>query len=222
VIAVPLPAQARPRVEGAREDEILQTALQLLAEVGYDNLTMDAIASAARASKATLYRRWSSKVELVVDALDRMKAYSEQDPVDTGSLRSDLLAAACSAGGVTDEFGLSVLGSIVTAIQRDEEFAAAFRGHFVVKRVAYQRGIFQRAIDRGELPAGVEVDSLLFVLPALCLYRAYVLGEHVTPDIVTRVVDDVVMPAVYRQAQLPAAQPAPDHISSQPQADTTK
>jgi AcrR family transcriptional regulator len=199
---MPLPTHARPRVEGAREDEILQTALLLLADVGYDNLTMDAIASAARASKATLYRRWSSKVELVVDALDRMKAYSEQDPVDTGSLRSDLLAAACAAGGVTDHFGLSVLGSIVTAIQRDAEFATAFRGHFVAKRVAYQRGIFQRAIDRGEIPAGVEVDSLLFVLPSLCLYRAYVLGEDVTPDTVTRVVDDVVMPAVQHQVRL--------------------
>jgi AcrR family transcriptional regulator len=199
---MPSPTHGRPRVEGAREDEILQATLQLLADVGYDNLTMDAVASAARASKATLYRRWSSKAELVVDALDRMKGPAELDPSDTGSLRTDLLAAACSAGGITDEFGLSVIGSIVTVIQRDEEFAAAFREHFVARRVAYQRKIFERAIARGEIPAGVEVDSLLFVLPSLCMYQAYVLGKHVTPDTVSRVVDDVVMPAVHHQVRL--------------------
>jgi AcrR family transcriptional regulator len=191
----------RPRVEGAREDQILEATLQLLAAVGYDHLTMDAIASAARASKATLYRRWTSKVELVVEALDRMKMHGEKELADTGSLRTDLLAAACDAGGVTDEFGLSVLGSIVTAIQHDKEFAAEFRERFVAKRIAYQRSIFQRAIDRGELPAGVDVDTLLFVLPALCLHRAYVLGQHVTAQTVRQYVDDVVMPAVEHQVR---------------------
>jgi AcrR family transcriptional regulator len=191
----------RPRVEGAREDQILETALQLLASVGYDNLTMDAIASAARASKATLYRRWSSKVELVVEALDRMKAHGEKELADTGSLRADLLAAACDAGGVTDEFALSVLGSIVTAIQHDEEFAVAFRERFVAKRVAYQRRIFQRAIERGELPASIDIDSLLFVLPAMCLHQAYVLGLDVSAETVRRYVDDVVMPAVEHQVR---------------------
>jgi AcrR family transcriptional regulator len=191
----------RPRVGGAREEEILLAALQLMASVGYDNLTMDAIASAARASKATLYRRWSGKVDLVVEALDRVKAHGEKELADTGSLRTDLLAAACDAGGVTDEFGLSVLGSVVTAIQHDEEFAAAFREGFVAKRVAYQRRIFQRAIDRGELPEGIDIDALLFVLPALCLHRAYVLGQHVTSATVTRYIDDIVMPAVDHQVR---------------------
>jgi AcrR family transcriptional regulator len=222
VSSPPLPTHARPRVEGAREDEILQTTLHLLAEVGYDNLTMDAIASASRASKATLYRRWSTKAELVVEAIDRMKTNGEHEPKDTGSLRTDLLAAACSAGGVADEFGLSVIGSIVTVIQHDEEFAKAFREHFVAKRVAYQRKIFGRAIDRGEIPAGVEVDSLLFVLPSLCLYRAYVLGEHVTPDTVTRVVDDVVMPAVHHQVRLHASLPEAERASTPPHATTTE
>ena len=60
-------------MEGAREDEILDATLELLLEVGYDRLTMDAVAKASRASKATLYRRWETKPSLVVDAMVRAK-----------------------------------------------------------------------------------------------------------------------------------------------------
>ena len=63
----------RPRVESERESQILDAALDLLAEVGYDRMTMDAVAAHAKASKATLYRRWSSKSSLVVDAILRTK-----------------------------------------------------------------------------------------------------------------------------------------------------
>ena len=84
-------AAQRPRVEGLREQEILDAALVVLADVGYDRLTMDAVAHRAKASKATLYRRWSSKATLVVEALARTKG---TPPVpDTGDLRSDLLTA---------------------------------------------------------------------------------------------------------------------------------
>src|SRR4249919_3462855 len=63
----------RPRVEGDRETEILDATLELLATAGYDRLTMDGVAAAAKASKATLYRRWTSKAELVIDAIERAK-----------------------------------------------------------------------------------------------------------------------------------------------------
>ena len=62
-------AVARPRVEGDREQEILDATLEVLGDVGYDRLTMDAVATRAKASKATLYRRWNGKVSLVIDAL---------------------------------------------------------------------------------------------------------------------------------------------------------
>jgi AcrR family transcriptional regulator len=78
----------RPRVEGDREQEIFDATLQVLEEVGYDRLTMDAVASAARASKATLYRRWNGKVALVIDALISQKG--QPAVPDTGTLRGDL------------------------------------------------------------------------------------------------------------------------------------
>src|SRR3954447_1593913 len=92
-------AVARPRIEGVREQEILDAALEVLADVGYDRLTIDAVAHRAKASKATLYRRWNSKATLVVEALARVKG----PPVtpDTGDLRTDLLETFCGMGGLT-------------------------------------------------------------------------------------------------------------------------
>src|SRR6476661_2970050 len=93
-------ALARPRVEGDREQEILDAALEVLADVGYDRLPMDAVAHRAKASKATLYRRWNSKATLVVEALARVKGVPAVP--DTGDLRTDLLKTFCGMGGLTD------------------------------------------------------------------------------------------------------------------------
>src|SRR3954463_16302635 len=92
----------RPRLEGARAREVLETALRLLGEVGYDKLNLDEVAARARASKATLYRRRSSKADLVADALSGSHA-GESLP-DSGSLHDDLHAfvAARRAASATD------------------------------------------------------------------------------------------------------------------------
>src|ERR1700750_3348213 len=90
---------ARPRVAGAREEEILDAAVEELLEVGYHRLTMDGVAQRARASKATLYRRWSSKQSIVVDAVVRAKRVSTASSPDTGSLRGDLVELFCGRGG---------------------------------------------------------------------------------------------------------------------------
>src|SRR6187551_3405389 len=118
-------AAVRPRVEGDREQQILDAALEVLADVGYDRLTMDAVAQRARASKATLYRRWNSKLRLVIDALLTIK----QAPTvpDTGSLREDLNLMFCGAGGMTDPEAVGTFAAIITAVGRDPDFADAFR-----------------------------------------------------------------------------------------------
>ena len=71
----------RPRVVGDREVQILQAAIDVLRDVGYDRMNFDAVAAAAKASKATLYRRWPHKRDLIVDALGLfMGCPAEQDP----------------------------------------------------------------------------------------------------------------------------------------------
>src|SRR6266542_664375 len=99
----------RPRVAGDREEEILFATIGALVELGYDRLTMDAVATASKASKATLYRRWSTKADLVVDAISRAKGCPMPEDVDTGSLRGDLISMACGNGGFKDELPMSVI-----------------------------------------------------------------------------------------------------------------
>ena len=79
-----------------RDAAICDATLALLAEVGYDRMSMDAVAARAKASKATIYRRWPGKQELVLDAV-RSRAPGMAVPEDTGSLRGDLLATYRSA-----------------------------------------------------------------------------------------------------------------------------
>jgi AcrR family transcriptional regulator len=190
-------ASSRPRIEGDREQEILDATLAVLVDVGYDRLTMDAVATRAKASKATLYRRWEGKAALVIDALISQKTPLEV-PNDTGSLRGDLLATFCAPGGLTDEHQTAMLGSVITAIGRDAEFAAAFRERFIAPKVAVARQIYERAHARGELRDDVDLEILSAALPGIVLHRMFLLGEQANPDLIARVVDQVIVPAATR------------------------
>jgi AcrR family transcriptional regulator len=189
----PLEASTRPRVAGDREQEILEAALEVLADVGYDRLTMDAVATRAKASKATLYRRWNSKVALVIDALLSQK---ESPPVpDTGSLRGDLLEAFCGLGGLVEHKTVATLSSVLTAIDRDPEFAAEFRTRVVGPKIATSLAIYERALARGEVRA--DLDPSLFgpALAGILLHRSFMLGEPPTRELIARVIDQIILPA---------------------------
>ena len=196
----PTPTGSRPRVEGGREDEILDATLELLLEVGYDRLTMDAVARRARASKATLYRRWDDKPSLVVDALVRAKQAPSLEPHDTGSLRGDLVGTFCGSHGMDQHQATGVLGSVMTALCNDPAFARRFREAFIAPKVQASRDIYQRAIDRGEIPADVDVEVIAPALAGILLHRSFVLGLVPDDETVQRVIDHVILPAVGRPA----------------------
>ena len=189
------PPAPRPRVEGDREEELLDACIDELLEVGYDRLTMDGVAQRARASKATLYRRWSSKQALVVDAVIRSKRSGGSPPPDTGTLRGDLIAQFCGPQGLRDEHSMRVLGSVLTALQTDPTFAATFRENHIAPKRAATVDLFDRAAARGELAPGVDPTLLGPALVGILLHRAFVLGDPITAELVTRVVDEVILPA---------------------------
>jgi len=199
----------RPRVEGAREDEILDATLDLLLEVGYDRLTMDAVASRSRASKATLYRRWDSKPSLVVDAMVRAKQAPNVDVNDTGSLRGDLVRTFCGTHGMGQSDVTGLLGSVITALSSDPEFAALFRKAFIAPKVQASRAIYTRAIERGEIPADIDIDIIAPALAGILLHRAFVLGALTDDATIERVIDHVILPAVGHPAAV-----TPTHNSS--------
>lgn len=190
-----LAALQRPRVEGQREQEILDAALAVLGEVGYDRLTMDAVAARARASKATLYRRWSNKVSLVIEALHAQKHQGGALP-DTGTLRGDLLASYCGTGGLTTPESTATFAAVLTALAHDEEFAAAFREHVLGPKTATTRTLFERARERGELRDGVDLDLVVPALAGIVLHRMFLLGSPPDTETVTAVLDQIILPAV--------------------------
>ncbi len=197
----PQEAAVRPRVEGDREQEILNATLEVLADVGYDRLTMDAVATAAKASKATLYRRWSSKAALVIDAV-----LAQKEPAtvpDTGTLRGDLIEMSCGIGGFSDRKPMSVLASLITAINLDDEFAERFRRDFIGPKVAIGRTVYERAQARGEIRADLDIDLVAPALAGMVLHRTFLLGEPATPELITALIDQIVLPACHPQAHLP-------------------
>jgi AcrR family transcriptional regulator len=157
---------------------------------------MDAVATRARASKATLYRRWQDKNTLIIEALLVRKGEMPPPP-DTGSLRGDLVETFCGMGGLTDHAEMAILGAVITAIGRDQAFAERFRRDFIGPKAANGRAIFERAQARGEIgPPDVDLELIVAALPGIVLHRAFLLGEQPTPELVARVIDQIVLPAV--------------------------
>lgn len=197
---------SRPRVEGQREDEILDAALAHLLDVGYDRFTMDAVARDAKASKATLYRRWETKAALVVDALVRSKEAPHLDEVDTGSLRGDLLSTFCGHQGHSGHGATHALGAVVTALTSDPEFGRLFRERFVAPKVAVTTAMYARAQARGEIRRDLDLEVIAPALAGVLLHRAFVLGIPTDDSMVERLVDHLILPAVLHPETAPTSE----------------
>ncbi len=192
------PPHPRPRVAGEREDEILDATFTELLQVGYDRLTFDSVARAARASKATLYRRWESKSSLVVDAILRHKGATHAEVPDQGSLRADLLALVAPKAGKPVGPGQGetrAVAAVFTALLTDPEFAEEFRHRFVDPRRRAGEVIIARARERGEITRDVDGGLLTASLAGIVLHRSFVLGEPVDRTVLEHIVDQIILPA---------------------------
>ena len=183
--------RGRP-LDATRDVALRRAALELLAEHGYDCMTIDAVAARARASKVTIYRRWAGKAELVVDALSSLKG--EPHVPDTGSLRSDLEAIVRQATSSDSQFDAQLMAGLVTALARDAELREVFRERLVDPRIGTLRRVFEQAAARGEIPAERNLDLLVLVFPALAVHHLLVFGATVDRQFAKHVIDDVLMP----------------------------
>jgi AcrR family transcriptional regulator len=181
----------------SRDDALRQATLELLGEVGYERLTVDAVAARVRAGKATVYRRWPSKAELVVDAVTHRK-----EPVaspDTGSLRGDLLAMTRGPKGETDPLSdARLLAGLVSALLHDAEFRTAFE-RAGQPADAMLEAVFSRAVARGEIAPPANLELIASIVPALAVYRLVTAGELPDAAFFTSVIDDLILPLVADQ-----------------------
>jgi AcrR family transcriptional regulator len=188
----------RPRDE-TRDAAILEATVGVLKDVGYDRLTIDAVAAKAKASKATVYRRWPNKAALVVEAINTLKpamAPGEERPclfADTGSLRSDLLNGLQKIANKLSTDEGKLMAAVMTAAVRDPELATAMRGNHEDKRRSCQT-VVDRAVTRGELTSADGAETLAEVMPALMYNRLLIVGEPFDKKFLTRVVDDIALP----------------------------
>ena len=186
--------QGRPR-DASREAAILEAALALVGELGYDRVSMDAVAARARASKATIYRRWSSKGALVSAAV-RCRAPVPMVMPDEGSLRADLLAAVRLMTESIGQQDLALLTGVFAGMRTDPELADAMRCDLLGAKESAIAPLFQRAAERGEPLHTDAVRLFLEVAPAVVMHRLIVTAEAVDDAYVTHVVDDVLLPVL--------------------------
>ena len=193
--------QTAPRCDPAtpwspREAELLAVTLRLLQEHGYEGLTVDAVASRARASKATVYRRWPSKAELVLAAFIEGIRQVAVAP-DTGTLRGDLLRL----GEIVCEQGrqhASTIRAVLVEVSRYPALNEAMQHQFIDQRKALVQHILRQAVERGEIVDAAVTDELWDLVPAYLIFRSIIPGRPPTRATVQALVDNFVIPGLTR------------------------
>jgi AcrR family transcriptional regulator len=175
---------------------LLAVTLQLLQEHGYDRLTVDGVAAAARASKATVYRRWPSKAELVLAAfIEGIRQVAV--PPDTGTLRGDLL----QLGELVCEQARQHAGTIravLVEVSRNPALNDALQHQFIEQRKALIHHILHQAVDRGEMDDAAIIDEIWDLLPGYLIFRSLTPNRLPTQHTVQTLVDNVVIPSLTR------------------------
>jgi len=188
-------SRGRPR-DPSRDEAIIEATIDVLVREGYDRLSMEGIAAAAGVGKSTVYRRWSSKAELVIDAMATLKPAI--DTIDSGTLDGDielLIAASCSPHS---ERLLQVMASICSALPREPELLDAFKTRFTEPRIARISDLLLRARERGDLGPEVNVEMAASLVPSLMLQRVLMTGQPAGRTYAEQVVGSVLLPVLGR------------------------
>jgi AcrR family transcriptional regulator len=163
----------RPRSAESHQ-AILRATLELLVIEGLRGLSIEMIAQRAGVGKATIYRRWKSKEEIVAEAVSNLHA--ELPVPDTGSARGDFLAFADFLVKASEERGggADVLARLLGEAAHDEHLHAIFTANLVEPRRRAVRTILQRGVDRGELRGDVDIELMIDAVVGANIYRALI------------------------------------------------
>ena len=182
-----------------RERELLAVTLRLLREHGYDRLTVDQVAAEARASKATIYRSWPTKAELVLAAFSE-GVRQVTEPPDTGAMRGDLIALGEMVSKQAREHAATVR-AVLVEVSRNPKLNNALQTQLFDKRKALVDRILEKAVQRGEIDAAAINHELWDLLPGYMIYRSVIQGRLPTSKTVRALVDDIVIPSLTRNIQ---------------------
>ncbi len=188
---------SQPRLPGRPLDagvqaELLRATQDLLVEEGFERLTVDAVAKRSNASKATIYRRWPSKVALVVAAASAL--FPVPQVPDTGDLREDLLA--CGRAYIHEDRRTAVLASVLTAARHDPVLRTAARDALGSPFSGLFEHVLSRAVSRGLTAESIDINIISEVFPAITFHYIAALGLPIDEHLVFRVIDGVLLPAL--------------------------
>jgi AcrR family transcriptional regulator len=191
-------APGRPPVK-ALDAAILRATLEIVGEVGYEGLSIEAVARRAGTTKPSLYRRWPGKEALVLAALRSYvaTALGPRESAGTGhqsGLRAELLARARTLATAMTPDHLAVFAGVLLAIRSNQALAALVRQALVETESRAMAAVLARAAARGEIPAAQVSPTALHVLPAVLFLRLLVLDQPADEAFLTQLVDEVLMP----------------------------
>jgi AcrR family transcriptional regulator len=185
------PRRGRPRSERADRD-ILKAAAEIIAEKGVGGLTIEEVAVRAGVGKTTIYRRWSSRGTLALDAF--LAEFEGQEGLpDTGTFAGDLREALGAWVKAVSGTGAGVmLVGLLAEIQQDRNLAAAWQDRVIAPlRVQYSI-MLDRGVSRGEIPAETDAGIVLDLVFGACYYRLLLYGPHSRRPLNKQFVDQVV------------------------------
>ena len=189
-------AKAGRKRDDARDGVILDATLTVLAEQGYEGMTIDMVAAHAGMARATVYRRWATKADLVLEAVSRMSR-SDVNPdqlPDTGSLRGDMTAMIIPFDDEQQQIRIHAMAGLLSLATTDERLAEAATGSGIGPWIEANRTLMQRAVDRGEFPPA-DIGTLAEVIPMLCVART-VQRLPITREFSLALIDGVIIPAL--------------------------
>jgi len=166
-------------------EAVLAAAFSELIDSGYAAVSVEAVASRAGVNKTTIYRRWPTLDDLLVDALTTWSLEAFTDP-DTGSIETDLLALGRELADVLNGgVGRQVAALVLTAGLRSAQLREATRRYFDHQALRATPTV-NRAIDRGELPANTDANALLTTFRAPLFYRMVTTGDPIDEDLIAQ------------------------------------
>ena len=195
--ATPPKKPGRKRDE-SRDRDFLDATLDTLAETGFDTMTMDQVAARVKAGKATLYRRWASKAELVRDALIGMSRNSiEVDQLpDTGNLRDDLLAVMKPHSLEYNERKLKVLAGLGSfSSQHPGLYEEALTGIFS-PWIGVNTTLMKRAMERNEIPRTADIGLACEIITSLTAFRTSSQRKQFNKAAYKALLDNILLPGL--------------------------
>ena len=179
----------RPRSEEAHQ-RILEAAYELMNQIGFNDLTIEAIAVRAGVGKPTIYRRWSSKAHLVMDAFLAAVNPALTFP-DSGSVKEDIRLQMQQLVKVLLSPPGQIIAMLIGGGQTEAALIEAFRENWLMPRRKAASEVFQKGVEQGKLRSDVEVDVAIDALYSPLFYRLLIRHAPLTQDFVDELVDVV-------------------------------